>query len=103
MAHEPDVALFKTTSSSLARKQILADFLQSTAKQRILPERSAKVATDVVFSCRIARLVKVVSNWKVLGSHVTPMPPLYGSHGNPSLNKRLSWLSKPKRFLTPAL
>ena len=54
MAREPDVALIKTASISLARTQFLADFLQSIAKQRIPPERLSKVTTDVVFSCHIA-------------------------------------------------
>ena len=35
---------------SLAHRQILADFLQNVAKQRIPPERPSKVTTDVVFS-----------------------------------------------------
>ena len=74
MAREPDVALFKTASGSLARREILADYLQSIAKQRIPPERSSKVTTDVIFSCHIPRLAMSESDWKILWSHVTPMP-----------------------------
>ena len=73
MAREPDVALFKTLSGSLARKQISTDFLQSIAKQRIPPEWLSKVTTGVVFSCHIARLTKSVSNQKILLSHAIPM------------------------------
>ena len=56
------MALFKTVSGSLARRQILADFLQSKAEKQIPPERLSKVNTGVVFSCHIARLAKLVSN-----------------------------------------
>ena len=62
MAHEPDTALLKTVSGSLARRQILADFHQSKAEKRITPERFSKVKTGVVFSCHIAQLAKLVSN-----------------------------------------
>ena len=86
MAREPDVALFKAASGSLACGQILADFLQSTAKQRIPPERPFKVATAVVFCCHIARLDKFVWDWKI-----DTIAHLHGSHGN-QLNMRLSWL-----------
>ena len=37
MVREPDVALFKIASGSLARRQILADFPQCISEQRILP------------------------------------------------------------------
>ena len=74
MAREPNVALFKTASGSLARGQILADFLQSIAKQPITQKRPSKVTTTVVFSCHITRLAKFVSNWKNLWSHFTPIP-----------------------------
>ena len=95
MAREPDVPLFKTASGSLTRRQILADFLQSIAKQQILPLRPSKVTTGVVFSCLIARLAKLVTNWNILLSHATPM---YGSRGTQFLNIRLSRLSLPNRF-----
>ena len=62
MAPKPQVAVFKTASGSLARKQILADFLQSIAKQPIAQKRLSKVTTTVGFSCHIARLAKLVSN-----------------------------------------
>ena len=74
MAREPDVALFKTQSGSLARRQNFADFLQSIAKWRIPPERPSKVNTGVVFSCHIARIANLASNWKMFWSHATPIP-----------------------------
>ena len=83
MTHKPHVALFKTASGSLARRQIQADFLQSTAKQRIPPERLSKLTATVIFSCHIARLAMLESNWKILCSNATPMPnfmALMGSH-----------------------
>ena len=43
MAREPHVALLKIASGSLSRREILADFIQSIAKQRILPERPYKL------------------------------------------------------------
>ena len=66
MVREPNVGLFKTASGSLARRQILANFPQSTAEQRIPPQRPSKVTTVVVFSCHIARLAKLESNSKIL-------------------------------------
>ena len=78
MTCKPDVALVETASGSLAHRQILADLLQSIAKQRILLERASIVTTVLVSR-------------------------LYGSRGNPFLNMRLSWLSQPKRLPTPAL
>ena len=74
MARESDVALIKAASGSLACRQILADFLQSIAKQQILPLRPSKATTGVVFSSLIARLAKVVTKWNILWSHTTPMP-----------------------------
>ena len=62
MVNEPHVALFKTASGSLARRQILADFIQSISKQRILPERSSKVTNCVLFSCHKVRCAKLVPN-----------------------------------------
>ena len=62
MAFEPDLALFRIASGSLPRRQILADFHQSIAKQRIPLEWSSKVTTDVIFSSHIARSIKLVSN-----------------------------------------
>ena len=53
MARKPDVALFKTACGSLACRQILADILQSIAKQRIPLERPSIVTTDIFFSCHI--------------------------------------------------
>ena len=67
------MALFKTASGSLACREILADFLQTIAKQKIPPEWLSKVTTGVVFSCHIAQLMKSVSNQKTLWSHVIPM------------------------------
>jgi len=71
MAHEPDLVLFKTAFGFLARRQI-AD--KSQTKQQILPLRPSKVTTGVLFSCLIARLVKLVTNWNVLLPRATPMP-----------------------------
>jgi len=48
MAREPYVALFKTASGSLACRQILADFIQSIAKQRIPPERLSRITTGTI-------------------------------------------------------
>ena len=62
MARVSDVALFKAAADSLARRQILADFLQSIAVQRIPPERPSEVTIGIVFNCHILRLVKLVSN-----------------------------------------
>ena len=73
MAREPDVAVYKTAPGSLARRQILAGFLQSVAKQRIPPERLSKVNISAVLSCHKARLAKLVSNWKVWWPHTAPM------------------------------
>ena len=56
------MALFKTASGSLARRQILADFLESIAKQWIPTESLSKVTICVFFSCQIARIAKFVSN-----------------------------------------
>ena len=56
VAREPSVTLLKTASDSLARKQILANFLQSIAQQRIPQERLAQLTTDG----HIAPLVKLV-------------------------------------------
>ena len=72
MAREPDVALFKTASGSLACRQIFSDFLQSISIQRIPPERLSKLTTGEIFSCHIARLTKSVSN-QILSPHVTLM------------------------------
>ena len=65
MAREPGVAPCKTGSGSLTRRQISADFLQSIAKQQILPVRPSKVSTGVVFNYLIARLAKLVTNWNI--------------------------------------
>ena len=73
MAREPYLAIFKTAHGSLVCRQILADLLQSIAKQQILPLRLSKVTIDVLFSCYIARLAKLMSNYKILWSHATPM------------------------------
>ena len=62
MSRESHVALFKTASGSLARRQILADSPQSIAKQRIPPKWLSKIITCVVFNCHIARIAKFVSN-----------------------------------------
>ena len=67
------MALFKTASGSLTRRQILADFLLSIATQQMLPLRPSKVTTGVVFSCLIARLAKLVTNWNILWFHAIPM------------------------------
>ena len=48
------MALSKTESSSLARRQIYADLLQSITKQRVPLERPSKVAAGAVFRCDIA-------------------------------------------------
>ena len=74
MACKADVALFKTASGSLTCRQVLVDFLQSLAKQQMLPLRPSKVTIGVVVSCVIARLAKIVTNWNILRSHATPMP-----------------------------
>ena len=74
MACESDVALLKTASGSLTRRQTLPDFLQSIAQQQILQSRPSKVTTAVVFSYLIARLAKSVANWNILWSHSTPLP-----------------------------
>ena len=73
-AREPDVALFKTESDSLPRRQILADFLESIAKQRMPPKRPSEVTTYVVFSC-----------------HIPPNCLVCVSPGKPFLNTRLPW------------
>ena len=62
MAREPDLVPFKTAPGSLARRQILADFLQSIGKQPLPPERLSKFTTGVVFGFHIARLAKLVWN-----------------------------------------
>ena len=62
MAREPDVALFKIASGSMACKQLLAHFIQSITNRGIPPDKLSKVATDVVFNSQIARLAKLVSN-----------------------------------------
>ena len=66
MACEPDVALFKTASGSLACRQILAELLPSIAKQCIPLGRLSKVTTGVGFSFHIAELARLVLNWKTL-------------------------------------
>ena len=73
MVREPYEALSKTAPGSLARKQIGADLIQSIVKQRIISERPPKVTICVVLSYHIARLIKLVSNWKIVWSHATPM------------------------------
>ena len=61
MAGESHVALLKSASGSPVRRQILADLLQSTAKQRIPPERLFEATTGVFFNCCIAQLAKLES------------------------------------------
>ena len=62
MAHEPDLALFKTAPGSLAHRQILADFFQSITEQQIPPERPSKVTIVAVYSCHLDQLGKLVPN-----------------------------------------
>ena len=45
---------FRTAPGSLARRQIIADFLHRIAKQRIPPEKPSKATTGVVFSFHIS-------------------------------------------------
>ena len=68
------MALFKTVSGPLARRQVLGNLLQSIAKQLIPRERLATVTTDVIFNCHIAPLAKLVLNQKILWSHATSIP-----------------------------
>ena len=60
----------KTASGTLACRQVLANFLQGIAKQQIPQEKLAKLTTD----CHLVQLTKLVFNWKILWSHMTPMP-----------------------------
>ena len=56
MAHEPDMALCKTASGSLAsRFTLLSISSKSIAKQRIPPEQLSKATAGVKFRCHIAR------------------------------------------------
>ena len=110
MALEPDVALLMTASSSLARKQILADFLQSIAKQRIPPEGLSKVTIGVFFSRHLVRCLLQSSFIGQVSVELEDLVVLcrtnaqfYGYHGNLLIYMRFSWLSRPKRFPTPAL
>ena len=63
-----------TCSGSLARRQILAAFLQSTTKQLIPPKWPSKFTTCVVFSCHIDPIPMFVSNKKILWAHARPIP-----------------------------
>ena len=103
MVCEPDEDLLKTAHASLARRQISTDFLQSIAKQRMPAERPSKVATGVLFSCHVARLAKLVSNWKILWSHVTPMPNCMVLMETIFKCETFMALSHPKKFPTPVL
>ena len=103
MAREPDVALFKTASDSLARRRILADFHQSIAKQQTPPKRPSKCS----HWCRLQLSYSPIGQVSVgLKDVVVPCDTnaqLHESYGNPFLNMRVSWLSQPIRFLTPGL
>ena len=48
MAHDPGVTLSKTASDSLTCRQIVADFLQSIAKQRMPFQSYQLVSSSVV-------------------------------------------------------
>ena len=74
MAREPHVALFQDFTWLSGSHTDLSSIPHSIAKQRIHQKRPSKVTTTVVFSCLIARLAKLVSNYKILWSRATPMP-----------------------------
>jgi len=72
MAREPHVALFKTVPGSLARRQILAACFKALQNSEYFKKGLPKLSS-VVFSCLIVQLAKLVLNYKILWSRVTPM------------------------------
>ena len=106
MAREPDMALFKTASVSLARRQILADIFSEYCK-------TANTSGKALLGYCWYRLIvlSIILLEKALASvksedFVVPDDTnvqWYGSHGNSFQNMRLPWLSQPKRFPAPEL
>ena len=88
---------------ALTRRQILADFLQSIAKQQILLRRVFQsyhwCCFQLSYSLTDQLSVKLEEFLLPCGTNAQ----LYGSHGNPISHMRLLWLCQSKQFQNPGL